>query len=233
MITVYTVTYNEEFHIQFMINHYRKNFPNCHIVVYDNHSDDDTVKIALNNNAEVIFFDSNNRLDDLKHIEIKNNCWKAAKTDWVLTCDMDELLDINEDKLKFEESQNTSLIKSEGYNMVNLEGYNTLETIQYGDRATQYDKPYLFNKKLIKEINYTIGCHTGNPIGNVKISERAYKAYHYRFINKELLRRRYISYSKRLSDENLKQGWGRHYLKTEEELMMEFDDLRNKAIKLL
>lgn len=233
MITIYTVAYNEEYHIQFMINHYRKKFPNCHIIVYDNYSDDDTVKIALNNKAEVISFDTNNKFNDLKHIEIKNNCWKNAKTDWVLTCDMDELLNINEDQLKFEEAQGVSLIKSEGYTMVNLDGYNTLETIQYGERSTLYDKPYLFNKKLIKDINYTVGCHTGNPTGNIKISERAYRAYHYKFIDKELSIKRYIAYGKRLSDDNLNHGWGKHYLQSEEELMVEFDMLRGRAIKLL
>lgn len=233
MITVYTVAYNEEYHIQYMINHYRERFPDCHVVVYDNHSDDNTVQIAKSNGAEVILFDSNNTLSDLKHIEIKNNCWKNASTDWVLTCDVDELLDINQEQLKHEESLGVSIIKSEGYNMVNLEGENTLETIKYGVRSDRYDKPYLFNKKLLKEINYEVGCHESKPVGTVVLSDTAYKAYHYRFISVELSIKRYKSYSKRLSKENVKNAWGLHYLKTEQELLNEFNELRGQAIKLL
>lgn len=216
-----------------MIDFYRKRFPDCQIILYDNYSDDDTVKIAKNNGVEVILFDSNNTLNDLKHIEIKNNCWKNASTDWVLTCDMDELLDITQDQLKEEESRGVSIIKSEGYNMVNLEGDTTLETIKYGERSDRYDKAYLFNKKLITEINYEVGCHESKPIGTIKYSDTAYKAYHYRFISIELSMKRYNYYSKRLSKENIKNAWGLHYLKTEQELLDEFNILRQRAIKLL
>src|SRR3990167_11265325 len=100
MITVYTITYNESLLIQFMIDHYRSRFPDCRIVVYDNISTDDTVKIALANGCEVIPYDTNGQIQDSHYIQIKNNCWKDAKTDWVLICDMDELLDINTAQLK-------------------------------------------------------------------------------------------------------------------------------------
>ena len=53
MITVYTMAYNEEVFLQYMIDHYRSKFPNCHIVVYDNQSTDRTIEIALRNNCEV------------------------------------------------------------------------------------------------------------------------------------------------------------------------------------
>lgn len=232
-ITIFTVTFNEEFHMQYMINHYRKNFPNCKIVVYDNYSTDNTVNICKNNNVEVIFFDTNSKFSDTKHIEIKNNCWKNSNSSWILTCDTDELLDINESQLYEEELLGTSIIRFEGYNMVNLEGDSTLETIKYGARAVAYDKPYLFNKNHIKEINYSVGCHSCNPIGNIILSKNIYKAYHYRFINLELTLNRCALYGKRLSDENIKNGWGLHYLKKSKEIEEEYSMLRSKAIKLL
>ena len=42
--------------------------------------------------------------------------------------------------------------------------------IKHGTRVPNYDKAYLFNKKFIKDINYSAGCHTCHPIGLVKIS---------------------------------------------------------------
>jgi hypothetical protein len=216
-----------------MIDFYRSRFPACNFVLYDNYSTDNTVNIAKANNIEIIQFDTNDKFSDLKHIEIKNNCWKSAKTDWVLTCDMDELLDINEKQLKSEELSGVSLIKSEGYNMVNMPGFNRLEDVRYGERTDRYDKPYLFNKKYISEINYDVGCHGSNPIGRVVKSDTSYKAYHYRFISEQMAIKRYKSYSYRLSDENLKNGWGKHYLKSDEELIVEFESIRKNAIKLI
>src|SRR3989344_7410362 len=118
MITVYTITYNEEILIQFMIDHYRERFPGCRIVVYDNMSTDNTVKIALANDCEIVPFDTHNEFQDRRHMEIKNNCWKDAKTDWVLMCDLDELVNIHEAELKIEEKLGTSMIRCEFYDMI-------------------------------------------------------------------------------------------------------------------
>jgi hypothetical protein len=150
MITVYTVDYNEELQIQFMIDHYRSRFPDCHIVVYDNMSTDRTVEICLNNDCEVISYDTNNQIQDRKYLEIKNNFWKTAQANWVLVCDTDELLDINKAQLQLEEYKNYTIIKSEAYNMINMEDNLDLSNIKYGARTVYHDKSYLFNKKLIK-----------------------------------------------------------------------------------
>lgn len=232
MITVYTVAYNEELQIQFLTDHYRNRFSDCHIVVYDNMSDDKTVEIAKANNCEVIPYDTNNQINDRKYLEIKNNCWKNAETDWVLICDVDELLDINQEQLKLEENNGTTVITSEGYNMVNMEDNFNLHEIKYGARHTFSDKSYLFNKKFISEINYEAGCHRCNPIGKIVQSSVAYKAYHYNFINIESSIKKYESYAKRLSPENLKNGWGSHYLFPAEKVKAEFLEIRKKAIKL-
>lgn len=233
MITIYTVAYNEELQLPYLIKHYRDRFPECEIIVYDNMSNDKTADIALNNNCNVIKFDTNNEFQDLKHIEIKNNCWKTANTDWVLTCDVDELLDINKDQLIEEEMKGSTIIKSEGYNMINMEDNLDITNIKYGVRSIYYDKPYLFNKKFIKEINYDPGCHSCNAIGKINYSDIAYKAYHYNFINLELSIKKYKHYASRLSSENKKNGWGFHYMMAQEKIIEEFMSLRKNAIKLI
>ena len=244
MISVYTIAYNEEFQLQFMIDFYRIRFPNCHIVVYNNMSTDKTVEIALKNNCEVINYDTNNQICDSKYLEIKNNCWKSAKTDWVLICDVDELLDINEEYLKYEESLNHTIIDTIGYNMVNMEDNYDLENIKYGVKSLGYSKSYLFNKKFMKEINYQPGCHNSNPVGVISYSGDhepyynenggySYNAYHMNFVNVDIAIEKYKSYAKRLSKENLDKGWGQHYLFTEEQIRSEFNELRKKAIKVI
>ena len=93
-ITIYTIAYNESILIKFMIEHYRSRFPNCHIIVYDNYSTDNTVEIASALGCEIRYFDTNNQIFDNKYLELKNNFWRDAQTDWVLVCDVDELLNI-------------------------------------------------------------------------------------------------------------------------------------------
>jgi glycosyltransferase involved in cell wall biosynthesis len=232
MITVYTVSYNEEAFIQFMIDHYRSRFLGCEIVVYDNESTDSTVKIAKDNGCQVISYSTNNKISDSKYLEIKNNCWKSAKTDWVLVCDTDELLDVNEDCLSFEHNNQTSIIRSEAFDMVNMECDFDLKSICYGARAPNHDKSYLFNKALISEINYEPGCHKSNPSGLIKYSSSSYRLYHYNFINEDLTMAKYKTYASRLSDENIKNGWGSHYLLSEEQIKDFYKKTRQNAVRL-
>ena len=233
MITIYTISFNEEVFIQFMIDHYRSRFPNCHIVVYDNESTDNTVAIAKANNCEIISYSTNNQIQDSKYLEIKNNCWKNALTDWVLVCDMDELLNINENDLKNEEAQGTTIIKSKAYNMVNMEDNYDLANIKYGARCEPYDKFYLFNKRLIKQINYEPGCHVSAPVGTIKHSLTDYLLYHYKCINPDFQIARYKLYAQRLSAENVKNSWGNHYIQTDAQIRDSFYLARTYVTKII
>ena len=228
-VTIYTICFNEEFILPFFIKWYRDRFPNCKIVVYDNMSTDNTVKIALENNCKVIQYDTNNQLSDSKYLEIKNNCWKDATTDWVLVCDVDELLDINSSLLNTDQT----LFKSKGYNMCNVEGLDNVLDIKHGIEAVQYDKVVCFNKLYIKEINYTPGCHSCNPIGDVIYTPKRPKLLHMKFINEDLLVEKYKLYASRLSDENLKQNWGYHYKSEEENIRESFKNHLKQAKEII
>lgn len=232
MITVYTLAYNEELLIQFMIDHYRERFPGCRIIVNDNMSTDDTVKIALDNDCEVMPFDTDNQFTDRRHMDIKNSCWKDALTDWVLMCDLDELLDINEAQLKTEENLGTSMIRCEGYDMINMEDNLDIAGMKYGVKSPMPGKFFLFNKKFISEINYGPGAHECKPIGTIAYSNKIYKVYHYASINENLTIEKFKIYRKRLSSENIKNGWGTQYLMTPKEIHEEYAQERSKAIKV-
>lgn len=228
-MTVFTITYNEELMLPYFIKHYRNRFPNCKIVVYDNESTDNTVKIALDNNCKVITYCTNNKLSDKKYLDIKNNCWKN-ETGWVIVADCDEFVHVNERDLQKEKS---TVLKFEAYNMVNFNNDFNLENITNGVRSESYDKSYCFNTKEIKEINYGMGCHWANPVGNVVYSEIKYICCHYKYFNLNYMIERHGMFAKRLSDENINRGYGGHYLYTPKQIRKEYLQAVNNSKKIL
>jgi glycosyltransferase involved in cell wall biosynthesis len=219
MITIVTITYNEEFILPHFIKWYRDRFSNCKIVVYDNESTDATKNICLSTpNLTYIPYHTSNKLSDSTYLKIKNNAWKHAETDWVIVCDADEFLDITPEDL----STNQTLFKSKGYNMCNVDNTDDVCSIRHGVEAIQYDKIVCFNKRYIKEINYGAGCHNAEPIGDVIFSSVRPKLLHMKFINVDLLVSKYKSYASRLSDENKQMRWGYHYEQEEYFIREEF-----------
>lgn len=234
MITVYTITYNEELILPYFIKHYRDRFPNCDIVVYDNYSTDNTAKIASFYNCSVIKYDTNNELSDRTYLKIKNNVWKDSNTDWVVVCDADEFLDIDYAKLQQEQKMGTTIIKSTAYDMINPNvGEIDIGNMKYGVRNEYYDKCLMFNKKYIKEIRYEMGCHTCIPRGVIKYNRAKYRMYHNSYIEENYKINRYLVYSRRMSEENLINNWGCYYLNNSQQIIESFSNIRKKAIKII
>lgn len=235
-MTIYTLTYNEQVMLPIFIEHYRSRFPNCEIVIFDNCSTDATEEIAYFFGCQVIKFDTNNQIVDAKYQYIKNNCWKEIvihNNDWVIVADCDELLDITEKQLNKESEKGTTIIRAEAYNMVNHADNLDIHGIVHGVRSTSYDKAYCFNAEFIEEINYGMGAHHCVPIGLVQYSDKIYKAYHYKYINPDYMVERHKIFASRLSEENKLKGYGGHYLYTEEQIRNEFQEAKNKSIKIL
>jgi glycosyltransferase involved in cell wall biosynthesis len=214
-LTLYTITYNEEVILPYFIKWYRDRFPNCKIVVYDNESTDNTKNICLSTpNLDYIPYHTGNKLSDSTYLKIKNNAWKHADTDWVIVCDVDEFLDVNESNL----NDNQSIYKAKGFNMFNLDNLQDITQVNYGLPAVQYDKSILFNRKRLTEINYGAGCHHCEPKGDVVFSVINPPLYHMKFLNVDYIVQRYKIYASRLSDENLEMRWGYHYQQEEQEI---------------
>lgn len=230
-MTIFTITYNEELMLPIFVQHYRNRFPNCNIVVYDNYSTDNTVLIAKSLNCEVIQYDTGNKLSDTKYLEIKNNCWKDING-WVIVADCDELLDIDQLMLINLDNHGCTLIQATGYNMVNFNDDLNIESIVYGVRAKSYDKTICFNAAKIKEINYGPGAHSCSPIGLQRYTVLKIKLWHYKYINIDYMIKRHAEYGNRLSDENIKKGYGAHYLYTPEQITNEFNEAKKNAIKI-
>ena len=214
MVTIYNISFNEEIILQKFIDHYKYQFPNCEIVIYDNQSTDKTKEIALKNGCKILEYNSNNEIRDDLYLEIKNNCWKDSNTDWVLIVDTDEFIYINEQQLKNEESLGKTIISFEGWNLITMSDNPDIIDLDLkcGSRAAQYDKSYLFNKKFIKEINYSAECQYCTPKGKIQYSENKYLMCHWKALGLNYMINRHTEFGKRMSKQNLDKGWGVHYL---------------------
>ena len=236
MITVITHVYNEAIILPFFIEQYKKRFNDCKFIIYDHMSTDGTYQFLLNQpNVSVRQFNTNGKIIHSKYLNIKNNAWKEAATNWVCVSDSDEIININEAQLKQEKS---NIIKFKGFNMVNMQNsLNHFNDIKYGVRDRNYDKFHLFNKKYIEEINYSDGAHTINPKAfknkNIIYSEKCYHTYHYHFIDVDYCIKRYDERSRRLSQESKKKKLGIHYLKNKQQIISRFHELRRNAVKVI
>lgn len=234
-ITIYTLCYNEEIILPKFISHYRERFPNCKIVIYDNESTDSSMEIAKENDCEVRTYSTNNKINDLKYLEIKNNCWKDSETDWNFVGDIDEFCQISLNDLEIENENNTSHIQFTNYDMINLSDNPEdikIDELEFGFRNQNNDKILIFNKKFIKKINYSPGCHVAKPIGKLKKQIKRYDLFHYKYIGQNYLIERYKNFSSRLSSDNQKYGWGFHYKTNEEKIKKLFINKKTIAKKL-
>ena len=237
MITIYTLTYNEEIMIEFFIQHYRRNFPGCIINVYDNESTDRTVEIAKSYGCNIITYKTNNTLSDSEYLVIKNNCWKNTTTDWVLVCDCDELLELNLNDLIDESNNGTSIIKPEGYSLMSFNDEIDLNLMNKGFRDKAFDKCVLFNKNNIKEINFSPGSHNCSPKSHnndvINYNKKTYRLLHYKYLNPNHTIQRWKMFGERMSDNNKKHGWGGHYLWSDKQIINLYKEKEKLLIKLL
>ena len=92
----------------------------------------------------------------------------------------------------------------------------------------------MFNCNKIKEINYSLGAHLANPIGDVKTyNGEDLKMLHYKYIGLENHLKRCKSRGSRLSDFNLKYGVGKFYLFDDETNILDYRNLLNKREKII
>lgn len=218
-VDVYVIAFNEEFLLPHFIKHYRGLFTDCNITVFDNQSTDGTKQIALDNNCKIISFDTGGKIKDDNYLFIKNNCWKRSKADWVIVSDVDEFLD-----LRIE-------LDNKKFTIVNTHGYDIVGGVEskLGVYNPIYCKHICFSPKHIKEIRYSIGCHSCEPIGNI-IGSSPVNLMHRKYISEDYVYKRHLMYQERLSDLNKKYGWGIEYQNvTEQSVKEKFEELRKNA----
>lgn len=177
-VYIFILCYNEEILLPHTIAHYRTNIPDCHIIIYDNMSTDNSVNIAKELGCAVIQWQSNG-IDDNKYIKIKNNCWRHIKKGWIICIDMDEWLCITYNELLEEYSIGTTVLNVKGYNMIGNSKTITLEDInlhslKFGSDFPSESKYLCFYTPDIKLVKYSIGAHMAEFTGNICYSQKYY-----------------------------------------------------------
>lgn len=212
LLHVFTCVWNEENIIQDFIDWYRSRVPNCLITIYNNMSTDNTKSIALQNNCEVIDFDTADEMDEQTLIAIRNNCWKDSKANWCLVVDADELVDITDNL--FMVAGTANIFKCEGWEMFGTEE-DSIQTLNQGCKSVGYSKPVLFQPWKFEEINFTPGSHNADPIAkhghNVCWSTIHPHLYHTKWRSWTNGIERAKLLAKRRSSHSKKMGWNIHY----------------------
>ena len=212
-IDVFAVCYNEEIILPYFLKHYKKFARN--ITIYDNMSTDNSVQIMNEHGVNVIPYDTQGKMDESTYLNIKNNCWKGSDADWVIVCDMDELI-YHENIIEVLTNTHANHIVTEGYEMMSeslptTEG-QIYEELKFGYFKPAYSKPCLFKPSEIKNINFTPGSHTARPTGPniIIIKNSVIKLLNYKYLNREVLIKKYEHYKVRQSDEMKKNSWGNY-----------------------
>lgn len=230
-VNIFILCYNEQVLLPKTIEHYRKYLPNCNITIYDNESTDNSVNIAQELGCNIISWNSGNKIDDYKYLEIKNNCWKKLNDSWVIMIDMDEWLCVSENDLLNEQLNGTSVLQTRGYNIVGESNSATLDDIDIHSLAKGVYKKGLskllcFYRPKIINMNYEPGAHVAKPIGTIKYSKKEY-------INKHMSLLGLPFYSKKMHDryvrshEMQKKGLATHYTDNNKEIKERHDNAVN------
>lgn len=221
IIELYVLCYNEEKIIVHTLNYYSQ-FCNK-IIVIDNQSTDQSIALATQfKNVEVRTLPSNNQFIEDVLTTSRNNCWKGSKADFVIVCDMDELLyDENLiQKLESAKHHHISIPKINGYNMMSEnfpDDYSQLITnqVKQGIRTTRFDKKIIFDPKNVKEINYRPGAHLCYPVfyqSPPATPTIELALLHYKYLGKDYLYQKHQRYADRMSTTSKEKKHGAEYL---------------------
>jgi glycosyltransferase involved in cell wall biosynthesis len=234
MIEAHIIAWNEAETIHLTIKHYQKF---CyHVVIWDNHSTDNTREIAKSIGCTVKTFGKPGELSDRAYMELKNECWKKKhpgedRRSWVIVVDADEILKFSKFKARLSEETGVSIIKTQGWNIFShdMPKDDWLE-ITNGHPEENYSKTVIFDPKNITDINFHIGCHVSRPKGNVRMGTDLMYLFHYRNVGgPQRLIERHNLYRVRMSDENLQRQWGFHYLVSDEQRVKEWEEKYQKS----
>lgn len=225
-IHAYILCYNEEKMIRHTMNHYSKFC--TQITVLNSGSTDSSMEILKNEYPNVIIKDLpgsyQDQLDDIANSDLKNSIWKGSNADYVIVCDMDEFLyhpKLNEALAKCKRKR-CALPMVAGYNMFSHDfpdDYSRpiIDQIKNGVRAYNFDKQIIFDPNQISQINYHPGAHKCFPKyapgANIDICDISFDLLHYKYINIDYLIKRHELFAARLSEFNIKHGYGAEYNK--------------------
>lgn len=173
MVEIYSIMKNEEKILPLYLEHYKTAFPGCIINVFDNGSTDNSVKLCKEAGCNVGKIAVYNEV----HLQdFKNNIWKKSKAEWVIICDIDEILQICQADL--DNLADVDVIWFKGYNMLDVDGTGDPRSFHTGYECVPYDKCAMF-RRSIRNINYAPGAHSACPEPRPRYSKHKFFLLHY------------------------------------------------------
>lgn len=224
-IEVHILTRNEEAMLPYALRHYRT-FAS-RIIVHDAFSTDRTREIALAAGAEVVDFDTGDRVNDDLHIQMKNTCWKGTKAEWVIPVDCDELIYFpggEQAAFAAYAANGVAMVRPHGFEMFTEHTPTTAGQIYEQVKAGApddkwYAKPALFSAKLVAESNLGVGGHTASPVlkdgrwlefnESTPFTEPSCYLLHFHHVGPiEKIAAKYDATRARLAEINVRNHWG-------------------------
>lgn len=169
-VECHILTFNEAELIEYTLRHYATFC--SRIVVHDAGSTDGTLDIIRQHGAECSTWNTHGELNDEMAMQLKNECWKGTKADWVIVVDADELLYFPkgaEETLATYTRLGAAIIKAHGFDMFS-EVYPTTrgqiyDEVKLGAPSDKwYAKPVLFAPGLLEDTGFGIGAHESDPV---------------------------------------------------------------------
>jgi hypothetical protein len=223
-VTILLISHNEEIMLPHTYNYYKKRFPNAKFILCSTNNTDRTHELAKARGMEIKTFPQTTCVGknigkyESQLIFPKNNYWKPY-LGWIIVCDMDEWLDIDERILKDEDALGTTLIRTKGMQMwhdsekVDLSDIVSLEDeITTGYYHVGYSKSICFKNGPITNIHYKHGAHNASPKGTVRQSKELYYLRHYCFIGKEYYKKRVTTRWKNREGKWTEDQWEKQWL---------------------
>lgn len=227
-VSIFLLCHNEELLIKHTLSHYRKCLSSVEFTIYDNYSSDNSADVAKELGCNVIFFDTNGKLNEYILTHLKNNCWKNVKDGFIIVCDMDEWLCVTDQDLQNENDKGTIILKTKGYNIIcdskfeDLQDVN-LHTESRGIHHSPESKNICFKAGAINEMNFENGAHKCNPRSNqkIKFSEKIYLLKHMDALGLPYkLRKNRMRYER--ATEMAKKGMAVHYVNDDNVIINKF-----------
>jgi hypothetical protein len=210
-------------------------------VLFDDGSTDNTLSLLAGRPKVEVrqFIRSDKQSFAFSEQTLSNDCWKESRgaADWVIVTDMDEHL-FHPSMLEYLDicsGEGITLIPALGFQMISEDVPAVGETLYksrfFGAPWTQMMKPSIFKPSEIKEINFSVGRHSANPTGNVRVPQRdEVLLLHYKYLNFEQTHRRHMQLATKLKPEDHRFGMGHKYRWSQEELRKDWDRVAASAV---
>jgi len=218
-IHVYSPCWNEEKILPYYLRHYETIADK--IFIFDNGSTDNSDEIIRAHPKTILKklpYRKNQPLNKTLN-QVRNVKWQASKrlAEWIIVCDMDEFIHHPTmiSLLDGCRKRGVTVLRTFGYNMYSNKFPTTpkqiYDEVNRGVHSIWYDKKSVFSAEHIKNMRFTMGCHTARPQGKVKM-ERHEKLnlLHFRFLGLEYVtERNKMGKTRRRADQ--RRGWSRHF----------------------